>query len=177
MFYGALVELGEYPPILPGLAGALLVSLLFRSVVGRRLEIGRMHAWLLLISVGIILAVTLTPSRGSLEFGTQGTIGCDLSRIGPAPLSVYARLDDPILNVLLLIPLGATIGYMPTSRARRWLIVAAVLLPIAIETTQALVVILDRACQGGDVFDNLAGLSVGLLGGALWRRLRRGLGS
>jgi glycopeptide antibiotics resistance protein len=181
MPYGELVET-EYvgsPPVKPGLALALVLSVLLTPVVARRLRIARIHAWLLLISLGVILALTLTPSRAAVELGVQGTIGCDLSRIGPGSWSTYARIDDPILNVLVFIPLGISIGLLPPSRTRRWLFVGAFLLPVAIETTQALVVALDRACQGGDVFDNLAGLVIGLAlglgGGLLWRWARRRL--
>lgn len=169
---------GGLPPILPGLLVALLASVLLDPFVARRLAIGRPHAWLLLVGLGTILALTLTPSRDALDFGIVGSVGCDLSRIGPAPLWVYTRGDDPILNVLLFIPLGLAIGTLPAARARRWLILGAALLPAAIETAQALVVVLDRACQGGDVFDNVAGLAVGLavgwLGRLLWQRLGSG---
>ena len=51
----------------------------------------------------------------------------------------------------------------------------ALLLPPAIEATQGVVVVLDRACQGGDVFDNLVGLGIGLIAGwairSVWRRI------
>jgi hypothetical protein len=173
------MHLGGYPPILPGVFLALVASILLARPVASRLAIGNVHGWLLLFSLGVILAVTLTPSREAVELGTQGTIGCDLSRIGPGPWSIYARRDDPLLNVLMFVPLGVAIGLLPPSRARRWLFVGAFLLPVAIETTQALVVALDRACQGGDVFDNLAGLVIGLAlglgGGLLWRWARRRL--
>jgi glycopeptide antibiotics resistance protein len=163
------------PPILPGLVLAFIASILLTPLVARRLRVWRLHAWLLLISLGVILAVTLTPSRAAVELGVQGTVGCDLSRIGPGSWSTYARIDDPILNVLVFIPLGAAIGFLPPSRARRWILLGAVLLPITIETTQAFVVVLDRACQGGDVFDNLAGLviglAIGLVAGSVWRRV------
>ncbi len=172
--------IGGYPPILPGLILALVASLLLSGPVARRLRTHRGIGWLLLMSLGAILAVTLTPSREAVAFGVQGTVGCDLSRVGPASLAVYARRDDPILNVLLFIPLGVVIGLLPTSRQKVLLIIGALLLPITIEGTQAVVVVLDRACQGGDVFDNLAGLCFGLVcgwaGGTVWRRLVPGPG-
>jgi glycopeptide antibiotics resistance protein len=165
------VHLGGYPPILPGLMLAAVLSVALTPVAARRLGIAWPHAWLLLISLGVILAVTLTPSREALDHGVVGTVGCDLSRIGPAPFAEYARRDDPILNVAVFFPLGLAIGLMPPSRHRLLVFVAALLLPVAIEVTQAVVVILDRACQGGDVFDNLAGLMLGLAGGLAGRRL------
>jgi len=174
MIHRALSLFGGYPPILPGLLVAFLLSLLLSPVVSRRLPVGRLHTWLILIGLGVILAVTLTPSREAIGSGAVGTIGCDLSRIGPASWSVYAKRGDPILNVFMFIPLGVAIGLLPPSGARRWLVVAALLLPLAIEATQGIVIVLDRACQGGDVFDNAVGLCLGLAAGsaarAIWQR-------
>ena len=52
---------------------------------------------------------------------------------------------------------------------------AAILLPIVIETIQAVVPALGRVCQSGDVVDNWTGLALGLAIGAtahaLWRRI------
>jgi len=164
---------GGYPPIRPGVVIALAVALLLCVPVARRLGTGRVMAWLLLATVGVILAITMTPSRWALEFGAQGTVSCDLSRIGPASLEVYLQFNDPALNVLMFVPLGVLIGLLERRQHRRAIAVAAILLPFAIETIQAFAVPLDRACQGGDVFDNLAGLFIGLaagwVAGTLWR--------
>jgi hypothetical protein len=160
-----------YPPIYPGVVLALVLALVACTWVARRLGTGRVTAWLLLASLGVILAVTLTPSREALSAGVTGPITCDLSRIGPASLTTYLRRGDPILNVLMLVPLGLTIGSLGRRRHRLGLAVAAALLPVAIEVTQAVVVPLGRACQGGDVFDNNAGLVIGLTIGAIGRSL------
>ena len=86
---------------------------------------------------------------------------------------MYRRFDDPILNVLMFVPLGAFIGVLERRSLRLGLAVAGLLFPLGIEATQAVVVPLGRACQAGDIFDNSAGLVIGLaLGwaaGALWR--------
>ena len=163
------MHLGGYPPILPGLLLAAVLSVALTPATARRLRIAWPHAGLLLISLGIILAATLTPSREALDHGVVGTVGCDLSRIGPAPFAEYARRDDPILNVAMFFPLGLAIGLLPPSRPRLLALLAALLLPFAIEGTQAVVVVLDRACQGGDVFDNLSGLMLGLAPGLAGR--------
>lgn len=67
------------------------------------------------------------------------------------------------------------IGLLPASRARNGVVIMALLLPPAVELTQGVVVALDRACQGGDVFDNLVGLGIGLIAGwvirSVWRRI------
>ena len=103
----------------------------------------------------------------------SGALNCDLSRIGPASIATYLRFDDPTLNVLLFIPVGVLIGQLERRQHRGRLVVAAVMLPLGIEIIQALVTPLGRACEGGDVFDNLAGLLVGLAIGAGWRRARQ----
>ena len=163
----------ENPPIEPGVVLALVLAVLLCVPVSRRLGTGRVMAWLLLAAFGVILAITMTPSREALDFGVQGTVSCDLSRIGPAPFAVYRRLDDPALNVLMFIPLGVLIGCLERRQHRHALALAAMLLPFAIETIQAFAVPLDRACQGGDVSDNLTGLFIGLaagwVAGMLWR--------
>lgn len=165
------------PPILPGLVLALVVASLLSRPLGRRIGTRSIPAFLLLVSFGVILAITLTPRREVPEFGATGTVSCDLSRIGPASFLVYARFDDPILNVFMFMPLGTILGLLSAERHRRMLVGLAFLLPVAIEGTQAIVVPLGRACEGGDVFDNLAGLVIGLVIGAtagvVWRRVPR----
>lgn len=98
----------------------------------------------------------------ALSYGALGSGTCDLSRMrlaGPADL---LTLNDIGLNVLLFVPLGVVLGLTRRSRYGAAAIVAAVALPFAIETIQLLVLPLDRACQSGDVIDNLTGLLIGL---------------
>jgi hypothetical protein len=159
-------------PIVLGVVVALVVALPLRGWAARRLGTGTFEAWLLLASIGLILAATLSPRPLGLESHVSGIATCDLSRVGPASLATYLRFADPTLNVLLFIPLGVLIGQLDRDQHRGRLVAGAAMLPIAIELIQALVIPLGRACQGGDVFDNLAGLTVGLVIGAVWRRAR-----
>ncbi len=69
------------------------------------------------------------------------------------------------------IPLGFAIALVPRSCRKAVVLAAAVALPFVIETTQLVVVALDRACQSADVVDNLTGLLVGLVAGAVVARL------
>jgi glycopeptide antibiotics resistance protein len=54
---------------------------------------------------------------------------------------------------------------VPRSRRKAVVLIAAIALPFAIEITQMLLPILDRACESADVVDNLTGLVLGLGGG------------
>jgi len=167
-----LLDGGSNASILLGVVVALVLALVLCGWAARRLGTGTVEAWLFLASIGVILAATLAPMPLGLGSNLSGTPTCDLSRVGPASLATYLRFLDPTLNVLLFIPLGFLIGQLDRPSHRGRLVVAAAMLPLGIELVQALVVPLGRACQGGDVFDNLAGLIVGLVIGSAWRRAR-----
>ncbi len=161
----------RYPTMLPAVIIALGAATLLCRRVARRLGTEAWVAWLLMAGLGAVLALTIAPSRQALTSGVRGPIHCDLSRFGLAPWSVYARMDDPFLNVMAFIPLGIAIGLLPAGRPRLALAVAAALLPLAIEATQEIVVAMGRACESGDVFDNAFGLLVGLGFGLLAQTL------
>jgi VanZ family protein len=159
------VWLGEIlaaPWLLPGIGASLVMAFLIGGPVQRTLRTGPLLGWALIVSLGIILSATLTPSREAIDFGAADLRACDLSRIGLAPVQELLRLGDTSLNILLFVPLGATIGLVSRSRRKAAILVGAIALPFAIETTQALVPWLDRTCQSADVVDNLTGLVLGL---------------
>ena len=159
------------PWLVPASVVAFVVSVLASGAVGRRLSVRRSTAWLLLFSLGVILASTLSPLDGNGLDVPGASRTCDLSRMWPASLADLQHGEDVVINVLMLIPLGLSIGMAPTSRAKVAVVLGAIALPFAIEATQLLVVPLDRACQGADVADNLTGLAIGLVGGAVLVRL------
>jgi VanZ like family len=134
-----------------------------------------MRGFLLAASVVLILAFTLTPGRG--EFVQPAAFTCDLSRIGPASIATYLSINNVSLNVALFVPLGAAIAVLPGSRRRTALVVLAACMPFAIEAIQSALPDLGRTCQTGDLFDNLAGLVVGLGAGAAALGLPRAIRS
>ncbi len=164
------------PWLLPGVAIALVVSVVASGVVGRTLRVPRPVAWAMVLSLGVILAATMTPQWEALAFGARGSSRCDFSRIGLAPLREYFRFGDTSGNVLLFIPLGVTIAFVPRSRSLAVVLIAAIALPFAIEITQMLLPVLDRACESADVVDNLTGLGLGLGGGVVARWRGKSLG-
>jgi glycopeptide antibiotics resistance protein len=161
------------PWLLPGAAIALVVSLVASGAVGRTLHVARPVAWLMILSLGVILAATMTPQWEALAFGARGSSSCDFSRIGLAPLGDLLRFGDTSLNVLMFVPLGVAIGLFPRSRRTAAVVIAAIALPFAIETIQLLLPVLDRACESADVVDNLTGLVLGLGGVVVAARLVR----
>lgn len=168
------VQFGEIlaiPWLMPGLGVSLVMAFILGGPVERTLRAGPLLGWALIVSLGIILSATLTPSPEAIDSGASGIRGCDLSRIGLAPIRELLRLGDTGLNVLMFVPLGAAIGLLPPSGRRTAIIVAAIALPFAIEAIQALVPWLDRACESADVVDNLTGLAIGLGGGVVAGRL------
>jgi hypothetical protein len=166
----ALVHPGEsraLPWFLPCFAISVAVSLAVGARAGRALGVRRAVAVALLVSLGIILAATLTPQWEALAFGARGSGTCDFSRIGLASLDDLRGTSDALGNILMFIPLGVTSSLLPRSRRKAAIVVAAIALPFAIETTQLLLPVLDRACESADVIDNLTGLVLGLAGGSL----------
>ena len=158
---------GPLPWFLPGAAISLVVSLAVSGRVGRALGIRWAVACVMILALGVIFSVTLTPVRWAFDAGVSGARSCDLSRIGLAPLAEYLALNDSAGNVLMIAPLGVAIGLVPRSRRKAAMVASAILLPFAIETIQLLVPWLDRACESADVVDNLTGLVLGLAAGAM----------
>ena len=156
--------LSEYPGFLPGLAVSVLLATLLYRYLGRLLGISEPVALMLLISLGAIVAATLTPGHEAFPPMHAGA-SCDVSRIGPAQLTDYTALGTTGLNVLLFVPLGILLALLPRSRATAFAVLGAALLPFAIESIQLAATPLGRACQGADVIDNMLGLALGLAAG------------
>ena len=154
-----------------GMAVALVVATILARPLGRRLHVPTALAWVLVTSIGLVLAATLTPQREALEFGATSSGSCDFGRMTLAPLAAFRGFNDTSVNVLLLMPLGTAIGLIPGRRGQTALMIGALLLPFAIETAQLLLPILDRGCQSADVIDNLTGLVLGFTAGSLARWL------
>jgi hypothetical protein len=148
---------------LPGLGASLVVAFILGGAVRRTLGAGPLLSWALIVSLGLILSATITPTQEAIQ-GRAGMAGCDLFRVGLARLHEVLEFGDTGLNVLF-VPLGAAIGLLPRSRRKAAIVVAAFALPFAIERVQLLAPLLHRGCQSADVIDNLTGLAIGLAGG------------
>jgi hypothetical protein len=160
----------------PGVAVALVVSWVLAPSVARLLRIDRRLAWLLLFTVGLVLAAEATPLRGPVGLDLSVQRPCDLGRRWFATLSEMTAMRDVTFDIALFVPAGVVIAFLPRSR-RSVIAVAGVLaLPGLIELLQLVVPTLARGCQSGDAIDGLTGLAIGLgLGAAArvaWRAVR-----
>jgi glycopeptide antibiotics resistance protein len=164
------------PWFLPAAAISVVVSIAASGAVGRALRVRRPVAWVMVLGLGIILAATLTPQKQALEFGARGSAHCDFTRIGLPSLEELLSANDSLGNILMFIPLGVTIALVPGARRKAAIMVGAIALPFAIETTQLLLPWIDRACETADVVDNLTGLAIGLAGGSVAGWLGRAVG-
>ncbi len=155
--------LDTYSGFLPGVVISLVVSLALARRVGRMLGVGPALGFGLVISLGVVLSATVTPSYDALTRDVLGTGTCDLARDRLPSWNQLARPGDILLNVLLFLPLGIAIGLCPPSRVKLGVVALAVVLPFAIEVVQLIAIPLGRACQSGDVIDNLTGLTLGVV--------------
>jgi hypothetical protein len=153
--------------LVPGIVVTLAVSILASGALGRWLRVRRSIAWALLFSLGVILSATLSPLDGAEGVTQDAVRTCDFSRTWPASMSDVLQGNDVALNIVMFLPLGCAIGIAPLSRRKMLVLVGAIALPFAIEAVQLFVVPLDRACQTADIVDNLTGLTIGLVAGAV----------
>jgi hypothetical protein len=158
----------------PGVVVSVVVAFALARPVSKALGSPWLVGWLLVASVGVIVAATLTPIHGPTGIDETVLRPCDLTRRG-FPTLQDLDVTDVRLNVALFIPLGFAIGLLPRSRRAGLVLVAAFALPIAIEAVQYLIPTLARGCQSGDVIDDVLGLLIGLVpglivGAALGRR-------
>jgi hypothetical protein len=165
------------PYFLPFLALSLGIGLLVARRLGERLNTRPGIAFLLVASLGLVVAATLMPAAGASSGERVAAGWCDLSRVGFAPLGTLVRVNAVSLNVLLFLPLGLAIGLLPGTRARSYLIVGGFALPLVIEATQSLVTVLGRGCESADAFDNAMGLAIGLVMGLSVSAIARWLGA
>lgn len=169
--YRLTAALSDYAGFGPGVIVSVVVSLATGGWAGRRLGVGRLHGTALVLSLGVILSATVTPSHDALVHGAVGSGACDLSRIGPASLGELVWPSETLLNILLFVPLGVAIGLCPWARPTFVVAASAFVLPFAIELIQMIALQFGRECQSADIFDNLTGLTLGIVAAIAARRI------
>ena len=157
--------LNSTPWLWPALAMAVAISLVTFRPLAQALHAPRAVAFLLVLSLSGIVALTLTP--GDDAFSPYNIASCFVRIVRPIGLERISNLGERGLNVLLFVPLGAAIAALPRSGTKLLLLIGAFGLPFLIESTQYLLPALDRSCSTFDIIDNLTGLVVGLAIGAV----------
>jgi hypothetical protein len=157
--------LDSTPWLWPALALAVAVSLAAFRPLARLLHAPRPVAFLLVLGLGGILGLTLTP--GAEAFSPFTYQDCLVEIVRPIGFGRVLNFGERGLNVLLFIPFGVAVGALPWSRAKAGLVLASLALPFAVEGIQYLVPALDRSCSTVDVIDNLTGLFIGLVSGVV----------
>ncbi len=162
--------LEPYAGFIPGVILALIMTPVLGRRVGSWLGTGAVSGSGLVLTVGVALAATITPSHDTLAYGFVSGGTCDLTRLSLPTRNQLSVPGDIALNILLFVPLGLAIGWLPRLRLERWVVLLAYGLPFAIEAIQLVAVQLGRECQSGDVIDDVTGLTIGLVvgGAARW---------
>jgi hypothetical protein len=156
-----------YPWFLPGVVASTIVAGFTGRPIGRALSVSPLLGFLLAAAVAVVVSATLLPGAP----GSVGSATCDMTRLGLPSWNQLVRPGEILFNILLFVPLGGLIGLLPASPHRLTVVLVAYASPVAIEAIQLVAVPLGRACQSGDVIDNVTGLSVGALAGASVRWL------
>ena len=152
--------LDSTPWLWPALAIAVAVSLATFRPLARRLHAPRPVTFLLVLGLGGILGLTLTP--GAEAFSPFTYQDCLVEFVRPIGFGRVLNLGERGLNVLLFIPFGVAVGALPWSRAKGGLLVGSLALPFVVEGIQYLVPAFARSCSTVDVVDNLTGLVIGV---------------
>ena len=149
---------------MPLLLVAVVLAVLLARPLGRALSEPAWVAAMLVVSVGLVIAYTLTPRSGA-SWAT--IVAAPVDRTGPDELVRapwhWWPIDARTLNVLPFMPLGFAIAFIGPRRLLWAFVACAVVAPFAIEGVQLIVSRLDRLPPWVDVVDNVTGLALGFV--------------
>jgi VanZ family protein len=139
---------------------AFVVALIAAGPVARRLATSRSTAFLLVLGIAGVLAITLIPQPVAAR--PPADAGCLIPDLALPAQGRLFTFNDESLNVALFVPLGFALGLLVGHPGFAPLAVFAVALPWLVEAVQLAVPPLGRACQSGDLTANLLGLLFGV---------------
>jgi glycopeptide antibiotics resistance protein len=160
------------PWAIPVLAVFGILAVLGARSLARLLDSPWWVGVLLVMSIGSVVAITLTQQDVDASLRAQATdpslvlIATPLLR----PPWQWWSPSDRLLNIVLFMPLGFAVWMVRRRSLRRWLVAAAVALPLMVEGSQFAVTWLRRDPQWQDVLDNAIGVGLGMAIGALVTR-------
>ena len=160
--HSVVAALHALPWFLPVIVLTAVTAAVVSVPVGRLI---RSPAWVVFVvigSLGLIAAITLTPTPTAIFAPPVST--CLVDRLRPPHLSQLTSPNEISLNVALFVPLGVACALI-----RRWgqVVVAAFLafwVPFGVEAVQYEFPELRRVCSTSDIMANLTGLAIGLVG-------------
>jgi VanZ family protein len=147
-------------PVLAGIPLAFVVALLASPRVAARLDIGRATAFLLVLGIAGVLAITLLPQPFARR--PPADLSCLIPEIAFPAQGRLLAINDESLNVLLFVPLGIALGLLVGHPRFPMLLAIAITLPWVVEAIQLAIPALGRACQSADLTANLFGLLIGV---------------
>jgi hypothetical protein len=151
----------------PGAVGCAVVFALTAPLLGRRLGVHPMTAWIFCTALGGFAALTLTQSGSALEGYDQGRTYFSTALAWPT-VEQLTSVNDVSLNIVAGVVLGAA-GLAVVRAHRRWTpVLIVVAAPVGVELVQWTV---PRLGRSGfllvDVIDNWTGIAVGATAAAL----------
>lgn len=148
------------PAGLKGFEGNLLATVLLAAIAASWLSYWTKVQWwrvaLWLLTLAMPLAYTWTVATG------DGTPGCHWGQ-PPWDFVPQAAKPEIAFNILMMVPAGAAAWLWPDGPRRLGALVCALVSPAFIEFGQYLLPQLHRACQAGDIINNVIGALVGWL--------------
>jgi hypothetical protein len=162
------------PLFWPGTLLSALAALLCRHRLGRRLGVVPFAAFLLVLSLGGIVTLTLLPDLDAHYMDNLRYADPDWQTNWHVPrLAELTTVNQQSLNVALFVPLGVAIAQIRPRTRALLTAAAAAALPFGIEATQYALPWLLRAADAQDIAGNLLGLALGMTALALpWPRDR-----
>jgi len=146
---------------LPNLALTLVISALMAVLVAPVLHLPRWRLALWTVAVSVPLAYTWSATAASPL--------TDFCATGVTPWLDWNLVTrrEVIANLLLFLPAGFAVAVLPQAR---WLpaLLATLAAPVVVELVQAVHKPLNRACEFGDIINNISGAILGFaLGSAV----------
>lgn len=146
----------------PTLSWTVVVAIAAGLVASRAATSTRPRTVLWFTTALVPVAFTWTPAA------LRGTPGCHWGLL-PWEVASSTGAQEVFYNILLFVPAGTAAWLLPVGAPRLAALCVGLLIPPAIEAVQLTLPMLNRACQAGDILNNMLGVLIGwcLVAGAV----------